>query len=172
MQTIDYDPFDVFDIECSGAKTEQLACEYLPDHCLYRNYTLEITIKLPQNWKEYINLSYLEKLFLYHEIWERIKDQLDVIDDNYYVENHENGFPHVHGYITYKAHYNLVMYEEEHLKSIARSLYIELPKFYWIHFRKYQYFRHIDLFSTNAIHINWKNNLENGWQEYIRKNAL
>lgn len=158
---------DIFN-DSVATNDSQESCVSLAERC---RYTIEVTIALPQKWKAYEKLSLPEKLRTYTSLWEELKKLVDVISDAYHFEYHENGYPHMHGYITYWAHASIEMHEELHIKEFAKTVYKFIPKMYWKHYENTKYDAHISRFKSPAITLNWKENLHINWTNYIEKNA-
>lgn len=148
------------------ASAQGLAPERLADHC---SYLMEITISLPKKWPKYAKLNLEHKKALYVEFWALLLKLTESPEDAYHFEYDDPNFPHLHGYISYKAHPAIEERLDLHLREFARVLYLELPKNNWHHFKNAKYESHICRFKTPAICLNLKDKLDSGWERYIKK---
>lgn len=144
-----------------------LAPEHLADRCLY---CMEITISLPKNWTTYQKLTLIEKKALYSSFWTLLTSNCkELLYSKYCLEYDDPDYPHLHGYITYKAPPAIENYICAHLRDFAKIVYVNLPKKYWSHFLKSKYDSHIARLKSPAITINFKDDIENSWLQYMFK---
>lgn len=160
---------DIFE-DTAEHKTEPLAGEYLAER---QRITVEITIALPQKWKAYEKLSVPEKVDVYRQIWESVKAWCFCTEmeckDQYYIEYHQNGMPHLHGYFDLWVHPNTLDLEEGFMRSIVMQVYKHLPRGYWKHYENAKYIEHLRMMKSPAVVLNCKNILYKKWEEYIEK---
>lgn len=145
--------------------TQSLADEYLA-------VTLELTIAIPQNIKEYKTLTLLEKINVYRNLFDNFKTEYNSISGAYQIEYHQNGNPHLHGYIEVLLHPNTFNYPTvEILRMFAKSIFLMMPRSVFRQFRTADVNEHLKRFKSPAVVINIKNLLSKEWVNYINKNA-
>lgn len=155
---------DIF--ECT-AQAQGLAPEHLADRC---SYCMEITISLPKNWPTYQKLSLIEKQALYSSFWTLLTANCkELLNSKYCLEYDDPNFPHLHGYISYKAPPAIEEHLSGHLRDFAKIIYLNLPKRYWNHFLTSKYDGQLARLKSHAVVINFKDEPENGWMQYMYK---
>lgn len=159
---------DFNDIFGETVATKELAsCVRFADRC---SYLMEITISLPKQWQAYARLGLPEKELLYSSLWTLLTANCnELLEHRYTLEYDDPQFPHLHGFISYKAPAAIEDYIQEHLRDFAKIIYFQLPKKYWSHYLKAQYDTHLMRLKCHAITINFKETLTDGWINYIDK---
>lgn len=152
---------------CSEAQESTLAVD-----STWQYLCIEITIALPQKHKEYRNLTLHEKMNVYENMWENLKAEYNAQSGAYAIEYHDNGFPHIHGYLHVKLHPNTFNYEtKEILKMFAKSVFLKAPRSLYKQFINAEINEYLRRFKSPLVTLNIKNYLSKEWVNYMEKNA-
>lgn len=132
------------------------------------SYTYQITINLkPQKMK------IVEMICFYKELWQRLAEKYRSTKHLYFVEYCLSGTPHIHGYLQVDYPYAFWKYDEKFfLDEINRTIFMMLPKHYWMQYTKKIKYLPFSETQTPAVHVALRNILSTNWENYIQKNAL
>lgn len=134
--------------------------------------SIELTIALPQNCRQYRELTLLEKVNCYHKLWNHFKKEYKASKGSYTIEYHRNGNPHLHGYLEVNLHPNMYHYDTAHiLRMFAKTLFLEMPKSLYKQYTKADVNEYLRRFKSPAVTLNLKEYIHKNWVNYCNKNA-
>lgn len=138
----------------------------------YYTLVIELTIALPQKIPTYRNMSLIEKIQVYKDLYNNYKAEYKATDGCYEIEYHDNGQPHLHGWLSVRLHPNTYQYDtEELLRMFAKSIFLQLPRSCYKQFAKADVNAHLKRFKSPAVTLNLKHVLAKEWVNYINKNV-
>lgn len=152
------------------------APQSLADEDLAVNKTLpdtdrvyEITINIPRT-KTFKSASREEWLDMYKTLWTIAKDTIPrQVSDQYVVEYCQDGFPHIHGYLSFNV--NMILTDEYIIGKLAKKIFKHLPRSAWKQLEQNPYNTYYKRFKSPALVINAKTVLSSTWLDYMNKNA-
>lgn len=171
-----YHTWEDFDeiFNCNSEAPQQLTCEDLaptiPDNFI--SQVVELTISLPQKCKEYLKLNITEKVDIYKGLFELFKKTYNATEGSYEIEYHQNGQPHLHGYVKLYLHPNIFRYDVKYILTMfAKTIFLELPQSCYKQLQKAEVNSYIQRFKSPAVTLSLKDMLATGWVNYMTKDA-
>lgn len=157
---------DIFDLTPKGAQS--LADEHLVKLC---TVTVAVTINLPTKTPTFRKMKRAQKLDVLTALWAlSLKQYRCLSDSKYYIEDTEQGEPHLHGKMVCQVPPEMTnpKYDKEFLRSIGKFILLQLPRSMY---KQYATATSTNqLFQCPALCIKFV--YSDQWDQYIKKNAL
>lgn len=136
----------------------------------YTSKTLEITINVQRNAREYKRLNILQKKEYLSALFKHFCEEYKAESSYHVIEYCKDGEPHLHGYVNVKIPDKVLSIGiTEVLRMYARTLYLELPRVMFKQWATADIDIHLSRFRATGVCINMKSVLEQGWEDYIKK---
>lgn len=152
--------------ELYGTPAQPLAGEHLV------SLQLAVTINLPYKNRDYKNLSLIEKINIYKDLFNTLILEYNAKYSHYQIEYTQKGEPHLHGIVEMRVLPEILAYDtKEILRMVARTIFLKLPKNCFKQWSNAKINEYFGIFDSPAVYLKLPKILSQGWTDYIEKNA-